>query len=90
MKRKWLPLSMVVASCLGFMNCPIPLSEEMRLHVKDAIPPVVVITAPAEGSMCANIIEVTGQVTDAATEGGSDGRVRSLEYAVPEAHCPAP
>lgn len=82
MNRRWIPAILVAVSCLGLIACPNPLTREMIRHVKDDIAPVITITAPAEGSLCANIVEVTGQATDAATSGGGDGQLRTLAYAV--------
>jgi len=75
-------ISLVVGFCLVLLSCPNPLTPIMVVHVKDVIAPVITITSPPEGGYCANIVEVTGKVTDAATAAGSDGIVRSLSYAV--------
>jgi hypothetical protein len=63
-------------------SCPNPITTVMVTHVKDKIPPVVVITSPAAGTLCANIVEIDGKATDAATLAGNDGHVSSLSYAV--------
>ena len=64
------------------LSCPNPILKAMLTNVKDSVSPNIVINSPAEGSCCANIVEVVGTVTDAATSAGNDGQVRSLSYAV--------
>jgi hypothetical protein len=82
MNRKWIPALIVTVSCFGLFTCPNPLNQEKLLHVKDQLNPVISIATPAESSYCANIVEVTGRVTDAATSAGNDGQVRSVYYLV--------
>ena len=65
------------------ISCPNPLTQVMVVNVKDHMAPVIVVTSPTEGSLCANIVEIVGKVTDTATESGDDGLVRSLSYTVP-------
>ena len=65
------------------ISCPNPLTQMMVVNVKDQMAPVILISSPGEGSLCANIVEIVGKVTDAATEAGDDGLVRSLSYTVP-------
>ncbi|MBN2551803.1 MAG: fibronectin type III domain-containing protein [Spirochaetales bacterium] len=83
MNRKYIPTWILGLLCLGLAGCPSPLTRTMVVNVKDQTPPVIVISSPAEGSLCANIVEISGTVTDAATSAGNDGQVRSLSYAVP-------
>jgi hypothetical protein len=83
MTRKWVPGLIITVSCFVLATCPNPLDKALLLHVRDEIAPVITVASPAGGSLCANIVEVLGQVTDAATSGGKDGRVRSLSYSVP-------
>jgi hypothetical protein len=75
-KRSAIVTLMLVTMLL--ISCPNPLTKDMVVNVKDETAPVVLISSPAEGSLCANIVEIMGKVTDAATESGDDGSVRSL------------
>jgi hypothetical protein len=69
-------------SCLLVLACPLAMLDEAALsHAKDAIAPALTISSPAEGSLCANIVEVRGAVTDLA-DGGAPGKVTGLSYAV--------
>ena len=83
--RQWLHgLAAGIAGvcCLALSSCPSPMTEEMLLHVKDRIGPVITIISPAEGSYCAKTITVTGTVADSSSEDGEGGEVRSLAYQV--------
>jgi hypothetical protein len=71
----------VMLPCI-IVSCPNLIIKSMVTQVKDAIAPSIVVSSPAEGSVCANVVEVVGRVTDAATAAGNDGTVRSLSYAV--------
>jgi hypothetical protein len=75
--------SMLIGTALCLLSsCPDPITRATAIQVKDAIAPVIVISSPAEGCVCANIVEIVGTVTDAATESGNDGKTASLSYEV--------
>ena len=69
----------LLAPCL----CPVQISgQTMVTQVKDSIAPSIVITSPAEGSLCANIVEIVGQGHRCGDGVGKRRQVRSLSYAV--------
>jgi hypothetical protein len=72
----------VVCAAALLEGCPPQLTTAMFTQATDTIAPTVTIDSPAEGSLCANVVEVTGTAVDSATKGRDDGRVRSLSYAV--------
>ena len=83
--RIWRNLFVRTSLCLILCllsSCPLPITGAMVTHVKDKIAPTVVITSPAAGCVCANIVEIVGKATDAATAAGNDGQVSALSYAV--------
>ncbi|MCX7038216.1 MAG: hypothetical protein NT005_03650 [Spirochaetes bacterium] len=74
--------ALIVVALFFLSSCPVPIGKAMAVQVRDAIAPVIAISSPAEGSVCANIVEIVGTVTDAATESGNDGKASSLSYEV--------
>ena len=67
---------------LFVLSCPIPISEDVLLNIKDTFGSVKVITSPQNGSFCAKTMLVTGTDTDVSTEEGAAGEVRSLRYEI--------
>jgi hypothetical protein len=84
--HSWPGIACAAALCAAAIvlleGCPTPLTAAMFAQASDDIAPTVTIDSPAEGSLCANIVEVKGTAVDSATAGKADGRVRSLAYAV--------
>jgi hypothetical protein len=74
--------TLIVAAFLLLSSCPEPIGKATAVQVRDVIAPVIVISSPAEGSLCANVVEIAGTVTDAATESGNDGKAASMSYEV--------
>jgi len=70
-------LGIMLASCSALL-----LDQTVLAQAKDTVAPVVTITSPEAGYLCANLVEVTGVATD-ATNDGSAGHVASLKYEVP-------
>lgn len=70
----------IAACCFGILSCPNPLNEEMLLHVKDQIGPVITILSPANGSSYAATVVVSGTVRDFSASSGEAGKVKSLRY----------
>lgn len=72
-----------IATFILNVSCKaIMLDSASLAQAKDATAPELVILSPADGSECANIVEVSGRVTDAVNDGGK-GRVSSLVYEIP-------
>ncbi len=69
-------------AAIAATGCPSPITRDVLLQAKDAVKPVVAISSPLEGSPCANIVEVRGTATDASTDAGDAGSVRTLSYSV--------
>ena len=88
---RWSPALVVAvvtataAACL--VSCPHPMNKEIFRHVKDEVPPRIVLDSPAEGSSYGATVVVDGAVTDSSSA-GEDGEVRSLSYAVIPATLP--
>jgi hypothetical protein len=75
-------LACLLCACLPCASCVLPMIDQAVLsHAKDATPPTLTILSPADGTLCANIAEVKGAVTDLA-DGGSPGKVASLSWKV--------
>lgn len=64
------------------ISCPVPFSEIMVRTLHDELPPTITISSPAEESYCANIVEVTGFVSDQSGSDETEGDVISLVYEV--------
>jgi hypothetical protein len=79
---KIIAAALIATSLCLLSSCPDPINRATATQAKDLIAPVIVITSPAEGCLCANIVEITGKVTDAATEAGNDGKASSLSFEV--------
>jgi len=77
-------LALLATAALGiFSSCRAILLDAASLaQAKDSTAPVLVILSPEDGNECANIVEVSGNVTDATNDGGA-GLVASLLYEIP-------
>jgi hypothetical protein len=78
----FLKAAAVAAAAAAVTGCPSPITRDVLLQAKDGVKPIVAINSPAEGSTCANIVEVRGTATDASSDAGDAGKVRSLSYSV--------
>jgi hypothetical protein len=82
--RRYLLYSLCIfLAAAMFLSCPPPFDGNMLLQVKDELGPYITITSPADGSVCAKTVIVTGTIEDSATESGDGGRINSVWYEVP-------
>jgi hypothetical protein len=78
--------SAVMALCAilaALSACKLDLiASSTLIRAKDSTAPVITISSPQEGFLCANIVEIDGKVSDAAADGQA-GSVASLSYEIP-------
>ena len=80
--RLWIISYVISFFAIILSSCPSPIDVAILNRIKDNTGPVIVITSPADGSNCANIVQVNGTVADSATATGDDGGVTSLSYEI--------
>ena len=72
----------LVAIGLGLSCQAVLLDAGALAQAKDTTAPELVILSPADGHQCANIVEVSGKVSDGTNDGGR-GVISSLVYEIP-------
>jgi len=85
MKKNRLALFIITSAALFLpllLSCPAVLTEDMMLNVRDETGPVITILSPREGDACPKTLAVSGTVTDASGEDGSDGAISSISWEV--------
>lgn len=73
----------VIVSLAALASCSFNFADDKLVErATDSVSPVITVSKPESGSACANLVEVSGTVTDITSKGGN-GTVTSLSWEIP-------